>query len=312
MERLTISERLDDSLKMLDSRSSFILYKTLKRFEKEYDDLSPSEIWKEAKDTLHAYISHPHPIEAIDLLEEAMHERYASFNIHGMVQQRSLEEANTTCCLVFNATLFLLNEIEDKDNSYTKHKEAITKLIGGHPLTVNFLNSIKEYAHLQLAEIKLPQTTPVILRPCQPPVQVTFDYMVKSIVCKAATRNGETIKSNAKGHAGTYPFYINADIFCKAMDEMMEKELDLMMEYLNGSPSNLYLNKVCAFIGRTISMCVINDESLQMSDMVFAFEELSTNEKTIKSSLSRTAKTYQFKQLMNTFEGYLRRHMLLS
>ena len=93
---------------------------------------------------------------------------------------------------------------------------------------------------------------------------------------------------------------------------MMEKELDLMMEYLNGSPSNLYLNKVCAFIGRTISMCVINDESLQMSDMVFAFEELSTNEKTIKSSLSRTAKTYQFKQLMNTFEGYLRRHMLLG
>ena len=244
MERLTISERLDDSLKMLDSRSSFILYKTLKRFEKEYDDLSPSEIWKEAKDTLHAYISHPHPIEAIDLLEEAMHERYASFNTHGMVQQRSLEEANTTCCLVFNATLFLLNEIEDKDNSYTKHKEAITKLIGGHPLTVNFLNSIKEYAHLQLAEIKLPQTTPVILRPCQPPVQVTFDYMVKSIVCKAATRNGETIKIAAS----PVP---HAEILAKAKEILKDYGYELdVVEFEDYVQPNLFTSMPTSSVRR--------------------------------------------------------------
>ena len=312
MERLTVSERLNDSLRMLDNHLSFVLFKTLKGMENEYDDLSPSEIWKEAEDTLQAYIRHPHPTDAILLLKEAMSERYASFNTHGEIRHLTEQEADKTACLVFNATLFLLNDMEDKEDRYSSHKEAITQLIGEYPLTKSFLLSAENHIGLMEEGMRHHHTHPVARHGKQPPAQVTFDYMVKAIVCKAATRNGETIRSNAKGHAGSYPFYINADIFCKAMDEMMEKELDMMMEYLNGSPANLYINKVGAFIGRTISMCVINDQSLQMSDMVFAFEELSTNEKTIRSSLSRTAKTYQFRQLMNTFEGYLRRHMLLG
>ncbi len=310
MKRLTVSERLNDSINMLDKQKTYILFKVLERLGREGDDLSPAEIWKEAENALQVYIKHPHPTEAIVLLQEAMRDRYSSFEILGVVRRRSRRKVEITTDLVLNTTLFLLKDLCDKDKRFDQHRAALSQLINDHPLTAKFLSSIKDN-ELLLGEVKeQSHAQPLAMQQNQPPVQVTFDSMVKSIICKAATKNGEIIRSNAKGHVGSYLFYINAETFCKAMDEMMEKEADMMMEFLDGSLCNLYLNKVGAFIGRTISMCIINDNRLQMSDIVFAFEELSTNEKTIKSSLSRIDKTYQFKQLMTTFESYLKRHLL--
>lgn len=312
MKRLTLSERLNDSLNMLDRHKTYILFKVLEGLVEDWNDLSPSEIWKEAENTLQVYIRHPHPSEAIALLQEAMRDRYSSFEIQGDVQQRSCEEVDITTCLVLNATLFLLNGLDDKERRFDQHNAALFQLISDHPLTARFLHSIKDNEPYLEEIMDQPQAHLLTSQKYQPPTQLTFDSMVKAIMCKAATKNGETIKSNAKGHAGSYPFYINAEIFCRAMDEMMEKEADMMMEYLDGSPCTLYLNKVGAFIGRTISMCIINNNSLQMTDMVFAFEQLSTNESSIRTSLSRIDKTYRFKLLMTTFEGYLRRHLLLG
>ena len=55
-----------------------------------------------------------------------------------------------------------------------------------------------------------------------PPVeQETFADRVKAIMCEAATKNGQQIETSAKGHAGVYLYHINAEAFCKAMDEMV-------------------------------------------------------------------------------------------
>ena len=311
MKKLTLSERLDESLKMLDNEQSYILFKTLEEVVGGLDDLSPSEIWSEASHTLRAFICHPHPTDAIQLLKEAMHERYSWFDTQGTVRQRTHEEADGTICLVLNATLYLLNDITDIDERYTLHKTAISDLIDNHPLTARFRSEAESNRLLHEGGLYLPRPCRPTLHGSEPPLQPTFDQVVKAIVCKAATRNGQTVRSRAKGHESDYAYFIDDAIFCKALDEMMEQDGGMMTDYLDGSLRNTPLNKVCPFIGRTIGMCLINNNSLQMTDVVFAFAELSTNEGTIRSCLSRASKSHSFKLLMTTFEGHLRRQLLL-
>jgi hypothetical protein len=92
--------------------------------------------------------------------------------------------------------------------------------------------------------------------------QETFADRVKAIVRKAATKNGQRVESNARGHAGAYIYHIDAEAFCKAMDEMVSSYGQDLQAFLGGSLNCVQVTKVCLFIGHVIRMHVINDINL--------------------------------------------------
>lgn len=138
--------------------------------------------------------------------------------------------------------------------------------------------------------------------------QETFADRVKAIMRKAASKNGQRIETSAKGHAGAYIYNINAEAFCKAMDEMVNSYGQKLKEFLGGTMNCLQVTKVCFFIGRTIRMNIINDTNLQMADIVFAFEYCYDNALTVKTKLGDKKTTNDQNVLLGTFEGILKKH----
>ena len=138
--------------------------------------------------------------------------------------------------------------------------------------------------------------------------QETFADRVKAIVRKAATKNGQRVESNARGHAGAYIYHIDAEAFCKAMDEMVSSYGHKLQEFLGGSMNCVQVTKVCFFIGHVIRMHVINDTNLQMADIVFAFEDYYNNAQTVKAKLGDKNTTRDHDVVLGTFEGLLKKH----
>ena len=60
----------------------------------------------------------------------------------------------------------------------------------------------------------------------------TFADRVKAIMRKAAEKNGQRVESRARGNTGAYVYYINAEAFCKAMDEMVNTYGEQLEELL--------------------------------------------------------------------------------
>ena len=141
-----------------------------------------------------------------------------------------------------------------------------------------------------------------------PVAQETFSDRVKAIMRKAASKNGQLIETTANGHAGAYIYNVNAEAFCKAMDEMVNSYGQKLKEFLGGSMNCLQVTKVCFFIGHIIRMHVINDTNLQMADIVFAFEDYYDNTQTVKAKLGDKKTTSDQNVLFGTFEGLLKKH----
>ncbi len=141
-----------------------------------------------------------------------------------------------------------------------------------------------------------------------PVVQETFADRVKAIMCEAATKNGQQIETSAKGHAGVYIYHINAEAFCKAMDEMVITYGEKLKELLGGSLNCLQVTKVCFFIGSVVRMHVINDVNLQTVDMLFAFEGYYDNLQTVKAKLGDKKATSDQMVVLGYFEGLLRKY----
>ena len=151
---------------------------------------------------------------------------------------------------------------------------------------------------------------PVEQRPetcCEAPAE-SFVERVKAIMRKAATKNGQTIKSNARGHEREYKFYVDADAFCKAMDEMAAVYSDKLKEMLGGSLATVQVTKVCTFIGHVIRMQEINDERLQAVDLLFAFEDYYSNLQTVQARLGDRNKSDDQDVALGTFQGLLKKH----
>lgn len=145
-----------------------------------------------------------------------------------------------------------------------------------------------------------PKTAPV--------VQETFADRVKAIMRKAATKNGLQIETSAKGHAGVYLYNINAEAFCKAMDEMVSTYGEKLKELLGGTLNCLQVTKVCFFIGSVVRMHVINDVNLQTVDMLFAFEGYYDNLQTVQAKLGDKKATSDQNVVLGYFEGLLRKY----
>ena len=141
-----------------------------------------------------------------------------------------------------------------------------------------------------------------------PVVQETFADRVKAIMRKAATKNGQRIETSAKGHAGAYIYHVNAEAFCKAMDEMVSTYGEKLKELLGGTMNCLQVTKVCFFIGNVVRMHVINDVNLQTVDMLFAFEGYYDNLQTVQAKLGDKKATSDQNVVLGYFEGLLKKY----
>lgn len=137
-------------------------------------------------------------------------------------------------------------------------------------------------------------------------VQQSFVDRVKTIVNKAAEKNGSQIEANARGRAYTYHYNINAERFCKALDRFVKEHEDMLMTYLSDDLNNKNVSLVAKFIGHVLDMEIINNKDLQRKDIIFAFKEYYDNETTIKNKLSSKQLDYDQQLLFGTFEGYLK------
>jgi len=170
------------------------------------------------------------------------------------------------------------------------------------PQVVQFLKYMKSYDQPKLR--KAPASKNNLSR------REDDDFIdrVKAIITKAAEKNNQTIKTNARGHAREYVFYIDSQLFCRTMDAFAREHSDKLMQYLEGDIHCIQVTKVCHFIGHILRMYIINDQSLQMADLLFAFKKYYTLS-TVKAKLSKqTEETYEEKLLFESFRSVSRRY----
>ena len=92
------------------------------------------------------------------------------------------------------------------------------------------------------------------------------------------------------------------------MDELLNEHEKLLKEFLGGTLYSTQVSKVCFFIGRVVDMHLINDNSLQLKDLLFAFEDYYPNILSVKTKLSAKDCTPSQKVLLGIFQGLLRRY----
>ena len=167
----------------------------------------------------------------------------------------------------------------------------------------------KEQPAVEQQPKEQPEQQPVEQRGtrCAAPA-ASFAERVKAIMRKAATKNGQMVASNARGHAREYRFYVDAEAFCKAMDEMAAVYPDRLQVMLGGSLATVQVTKVCTFIGHVIRMQEINDECLQAVDLLFAFEDYYDNRQTVRARLGDGRKTDDQAVVLGTFQGLLKKY----
>ena len=201
-------------------------------------------------------------------------------------------------------------DVHDNENVYHSVDKAEVKLRQA-PVGPKEQRAVEQQPEEQPEQ---PEQQPVERQPeqqrgtrCAAPA-ASFAERVKAIMRKAATKNGQTIKSNARGHAREYRFYVDAEAFCKAMDEMAAVYPDRLQVMLGGSLATVQVTKVCTFIGHVIRMQEINDERLQAVDLLFAFEDYYSNLQTVQARLGDGRKTDDQAVVLGTFQGLLKKH----
>ena len=196
-----------------------------------------------------------------------------------------------------------INQVHhDYMDAFSKKGPLVSLNVSGH---VDINKDDQDMGKIDLPVIPHETPAPIVA----PPIKTeTFFDRVKCIVRQAATKNGQTIRCRAKGHISLYTFFINSDCLCRAVDEMVDKELERIREFLGGNLYNVQLSKVCYFIGHIVRMNIINDVSLQMNDILFAFEPYYTNKASLHSKLCDKTTTPSMNVFMGIFEGLLRRY----
>lgn len=137
-------------------------------------------------------------------------------------------------------------------------------------------------------------------------VQQSFVDRVKTIITKAAEKNGTKIEANDRGRAYTYLFNIDAERFCKALDRFVKVHEAMLMTYLSDDLNNINISVVAKFIGRVLDMEIINNQTLLRKDIIFAFKDYYKNDTTIKNKLSDKQLDDNQRLLFSTFEGFLK------
>ncbi|MCR4816648.1 MAG: hypothetical protein K5842_05645 [Bacteroidales bacterium] len=191
-------------------------------------------------------------------------------------------------------------DIHDNENVYLSVDKAVVKMG----------QAAKQVRQEQSggADTRSSEEQPKVPKVAAVPIE-SFADRVKAIMRKAATKNGQTIKSNARGHERVYMFNVDAEAFCKAMDEMLAIYGDKLKELLGGTLETVQVTKVCFFIGNVVRMHIINDTRLQTKDLLFAFEDYYDNLQTVQTKLGDKGITDDQEVVLGTFQGLLKKHI---
>jgi hypothetical protein len=141
------------------------------------------------------------------------------------------------------------------------------------------------------------------------PITAFCDH-VKNIMKSFAQKNGEVIKTNAKGIAGQYTFHVDADSFCLMMNELRTNYDYYLNDYLQGrdAESVKQLTLVCSFIGHALSLNIINTPHLQKTDLETVLRQYYPDKKSILTKLSArsgvSAETKLFRMVETLLEQY--------
>lgn len=141
---------------------------------------------------------------------------------------------------------------------------------------------------------------------------VSFVERVKAIIRKAATKNGQQMVSREKGHVANYTYYINAEVFCMAIDQLASEQADDLLSFLGKDLNNTKILKVCTFIGNVIRMNIINNKDMHISDIIFAFQDYYPNKNTIKSRLSNKLSKSEYQRFFGTVKVILNKNLILQ
>ena len=137
-----------------------------------------------------------------------------------------------------------------------------------------------------------------------------FCNQVMNIMDAFAKKNGNTIKTNAKGVAGQYTFQVDADTFRLVMNELRGEHDYCLSEYLQGRDAEgaKQLSLVCPFIGHALSQNIINTKLLQNTDLEPMLQQFYPGKKSLITKLSARSGTDEEKKLFRLLEILLENH----
>ena len=127
-------------MELLNEQLFCNMFGTLQSIEREYGDLSPAEVWYEAKETLSIFVQATRPDLSIGILKEGLKERYESFLDNDTETIRNTEDVDRSIFLVLMVMMYMLVSSAETTsaNIYRKHCEALANETKDHPLLERF------------------------------------------------------------------------------------------------------------------------------------------------------------------------------
>lgn len=138
------------------------------------------------------------------------------------------------------------------------------------------------------------------------PITAFCEY-VKSVMRAFSQRNGEVIKTNAKGVAGQYTFHVDADKFDTMMTELKTNYDYLIKAYLADREANdvTQLTLVCPFVGFVLSKHIISTPQLQKTDLEPTLLQFYPGKKSVITKLSSRSGMPEEQKLFRVVESIL-------
>ena len=123
-----------------------ILYPTIRSISREYDELTPAEVWHEAVAFANMLKQMPRPDLMMEELEEMMIDKYLCFEADGRMAQRSEQQARRTTFLVMVTMLYMLateNKVSP-EQPYKPHCLMLAEATQSHELRQRFMDEVRK------------------------------------------------------------------------------------------------------------------------------------------------------------------------
>ncbi len=146
MKRKDANEIRQETFKLFDEQMFCILYPILYSISKEYNDLSPAEVYNEAKELSRLLTTAPRP----DMLEyevkDNLEEKFAIFETKEENVSRSAEDIQRTTFLVLVTSMFLITAWGKLNHTMTCDAgcKMLAKMTHNHILLERFLSEVRK------------------------------------------------------------------------------------------------------------------------------------------------------------------------
>ena len=143
-KRLSKKESLNSMYRLMEEQLFCILYPTLRSISREYDELSPAEVWHEAVRYACELKKWPRPDMICDELKEMLHEEYSQFETDEGIVERNDGQVQCTMFLVMEVMLFILATESRQDSRYKPYCLMLAEATQNHALRERFLNEVRD------------------------------------------------------------------------------------------------------------------------------------------------------------------------